>query len=274
MRPILLTGLPRTGSTWASQAIAKATHSRLVHEPFNWRRYPDRGDYHMKYLPAGSESRSLLEILGRSMQPSLFSLDFFRPNRRPVVIKDVHICLALEYIWANLKPQPHIIILLRHPCGVANSWARLELEARSRLDLLLSQPELMSDHLGPYADHMERREDDYFEIGAYWGASYLVMVRLAEKYPAWQSITHETLCADPEQSFSQLLTKIGFSLSAAGSSFLNQNNRRRNRWEGAYSVARLTAAEPDKWRHSLTPAQIEAVMAGAGPFGLLEKFYP
>jgi len=173
MKPIFLTGLPRSGTTWASRAIVAATKGRLVHEPFNWKRYPERISYHMKYIPAGSEDAELMRILHKEMAPRFF----FLRNRR-IVIKDVHTCLAIEYLWDELDPI--IIILVRHPCAVANSWARLGLEARSRLDILLSQEELVQTYLASFKHHINSNYDYFFQIGAYWGAAYFVLSRLTE----------------------------------------------------------------------------------------------
>ena len=274
LRPILLTGLPRTGTTWASRAVAAATRSRVAHEPFNWKLHPDRVGYHMKYMLAGSKDVTLLELLHSAMKPKFPFLSRFRRSRR-VLIKDVHICLAIEYLWEQLRPL--IIILVRHPCAMASSWSNLGLEARSRLDLLLAQRRLMQDHLAPFESHMNSEDDYFFEIGAYWGASYYVLSRLAEKHEDWQWVTHEALCVQSLTRFEQLLNDLGMELEGAGRSalcdFLDKHNRERKKKEGAYALARVSVNEPDKWRSALAAEQIRAVTKGAEPFGLLPKFY-
>ena len=133
MQTILLTSLPRSGSTWASQTIAMATRSQLIHEPFNWKCYPGREKYHMLYLPAGSIQMDLIEIIESectSKSPFIGRLI----KDKPLVLKDVHLCLAVEYVWEQL--EPNIIILIRHPCEMANSWMKLNFEVRFRIDLV------------------------------------------------------------------------------------------------------------------------------------------
>jgi hypothetical protein len=274
LRPILITGLPRTGTTWASRAVAAVTRGRLVHEPFNWKLHPDRVGYHMKYMPAGSKDAVLLKILRDEIKPRILSLNALR-RARQVVIKDVHICLAIEYLWEELRPN--IVILVRHPCAMANSWANLGLEARSRLDLLLSQERLARDHLAPFESHIHSNDDCFFEIGAYWGASYFVMGRLAERHEDWQWISHESLCVEPLAGFERLVKDMGLGVDHGGHNslrnFLRKNDRPRKRGEGPYSLTRVSAKEPGKWRSALTSEQVHAVMAGAEPFGVLTKLY-
>lgn len=273
-RPILLTGLPRTGTTWSSRAISAATKGRLIHEPFNWKDHPDRVDFHMQYVSACSDNTEILNILREAMSPSIPFLARFTRDRQ-IIIKDVHICLAIEYIWAILRP--HIIILVRHPCAVARSWANLGLKVHFRLELLLSQEKLLKDHLSPFAYHIRSKKNYFFEIGAYWAASYFVLRRLTEGHPDWQWVTHESLCAQPIERFEQVLESLGIELSRAGrnalQSFVQKNDRPRRSWEGPYSLARVSSREAQKWKSNLTTDQIKSVIDGAEPFGILSDFY-
>ena len=273
MQTILLTSLPRSGSTWASQAIAVATRSRLIHEPFNWKRYPEREKYHMLYLPAGSNKLEMIEIIEKESTPKIPFINKLMKDK-PVVLKDVHLCLALEYIWEQI--EPFIIILIRHPCGMANSWMKLNYEVRFRLDLLLSQQSLMQDYLYPFEDHLRLNKDKWFEIGAYWGATHYVLDQISKAHGEWTWITHEELCDNSANRYQRLLNDLGISIDPIGQkrliSFLGRHDRKiiENK---PYSVSRISVNEPDKWRKTLTQEQIKSVFAGAEPFGILQKFY-
>lgn len=266
---IFLTGIPRSGTTWAAKAIAAATSSRLVYEPFNWKVHPQRINYHMKYLPAGSNDEEFLRILNASIKPLLPFWDFFAGTKN-ILIKDVHTCMALEYIWQQL--QPRIIILMRHPCAVAGSWSSLGLEARSRLDILLNQKDLYKKYLKPFERHINSSNDYFFEVGAYWGASYFIMDQFARKHPEWQWITHEWLCDDPVAHYYKLLNNLDLEMNEKGIQFLEENNRARKKGEGPHSTARVSRSEPDKWKAFLTEENIQKVLSGAAPFELLIKY--
>lgn len=216
----------------------------------------------------------MIQILKRSMQPRF--LWFYRwLGKQRIVVKDVHTCLALAYFAQTI--HPHQIILLRHPCALASSWASLNLEVRFRIELLLKQPSLIEAYLEPFQVHLRQTDEYFFNVGAYWGASYWVMLAQARQHPEWQIVTHEWLCVNSASRFRQLLIDAGIDVDNPGQrsveQFLNSNNRRRKDREGAHSTARLTTEEPDKWKYKLTSDQIEAVLAGAKPFGILERYY-
>lgn len=269
LRPIFLLSLPRSGSTWAANAVTAAIHGRLVHEPFNWRTFPSRSLYHMRYLSPGAYEPEVVRILLRNLKG--LPLPAWR-KRRPVV-KDVHALLAVPYLaeWFN----PHVILLVRHPCAVAQSWHRLGLEIRFRLDLLLNQEELFSRWLAPFATHMKQSDDYFYALGAYWGATHYILAQLTLQHPGWQWVTHESLCKGGWQ-FVTLLQRLGLSVHeidrARLDEFLEEHNRKRTTLEGDYSLARASNQEPEKWKRLLTAAQVDAVLAGAVPFGMLEEW--
>lgn len=268
MQAIFLTGLPRTGTTWAAQALAAATRSRIVHEPFNWQVHPQRRPYHMQYLTGESEQQGFSTILRDSIAPGML-----RPLRARgrVVLKDVHCCLAIEKVDAELRPS--IVIIARHPCAMAASWSQLGWSIAGRLDLLLDQPALVEAHLARFADHMRSSSDYFFQLGAYWGAVYLVLRRLSAGRPEWQWVTHEELCRRPTASLERLVGRAGLQLASAGRRFLADHDRDVQP-DSPYELVRSTSEQADKWRERLDESEKASVLEGAGPFGLLDTLYP
>jgi hypothetical protein len=224
----------------------------------------------MRYLTASSSDAGLGEIYSKALRPGLRGL--LRPNRR-IVVKDVHICLAVEYLWANFKSQ--IIIMMRHPCAIASSWRQLELEARSRIELLLSQEALLSTFLAPFVDHLSNSEGYYFDIGAYWGASYFVLDGISKRHRDWLWSSHEHLCVDSLNSYLKLLHDLDLSDDEVHvqrlERFLTRHDRAGNGQSRPYSLTRKTSQEPEKWRELLSSAEIDAVLRGAEPFEMLKK---
>ena len=274
-QPIYLIGLPRCGSTWVSKAIATATQRRIVHEPFNWLRFPDRINYHMKYLRSDAHDETFTKILSRSSKPTFPFLDFLCGNQG-VILKDVHICLAIDYLGQTINP--HMILLLRHPCAMAQSWKRLNLQVDFRIKNLLEQDQLMSDYLAPFKTHLSKKQDNFFfSFGAYWGASYYVMMQISKNYPNWVWAIHENLCVNSNESFLAILKRLDMRISKLGEknlrNFIKKYNRMQKKNEGDHSYARLTTLEPKKWLDILTPQEIRTTLEGVEPFGLLDDFY-
>jgi len=272
---VFLLSVPRSGSTWASQAISSATRSLLVNEPFNWRRHPEREKFYMRYTTFDEEKDELIDILQRATQPLYWRLlRYFKPG--PIVVKDVHISLSVETIWQRLAPA--IIILARHPCNLAASWSKLGLKVDFRLDLLLRQRVLMNDFLSPFESHLNNKRDYFFNIGALWGATYFILDKLMTSHPEWIFTTHESLCVDSEKRFLDLLHKMDISIDKAGKEslarFIRQHNQIERDQVHPYSIRRLSISEPNKWQSSLSDKEAISVSRGAEPFEIIEKFYP
>ncbi len=272
MRAIFVTGMQRSGTTWIARALAAATRSRLVHEPFNWRLHGDDGKrfrYYMRYLPRGQADPEFTAILREAVngarQPQLPWL------RDSVVVKDVHASLAVEAVHDELRPLTAIVV--RHPCATALSWAHLEYGIGNGFSALLGQEELQRDHLAPFVTHMRKRDDYFFQLGAWWGAVYYTLARLAQGHPDWLWISHEAVCREPVAEFKSLLGSAGLRMAPRGRRFLAAHDHGQNE-ERPYSVDRAAATEPDKWRGRLDADAAKRVIDGASPFGVLERFYP
>ena len=270
MQVIFVTGVQRSGTTWIARALSEATRSRLVHEPFNWRLQQDeeRRRYYMRYLPAGRADPRFTAIVRTAVDGKRAR---FPLTRRRVVLKDVHACLAVESIHQELDPIT--VIVARHPCAVAESWARLDYGIRRGFDALLEQDELKRAHIGDFEAHMRSADDYFFQLGAFWGAAYHTLERLSARHPRWQLITHEAVCRRPADELEALLLHAGLRMTSRGRRFLADHDERDD-GEHPYSLKRATADEPDKWRDRLAPEAAARVLEGARPFGVLERLYP
>lgn len=271
MQVIFVTGVQRSGTTWIAGALAAGTRGRLVHEPFNWRLHGDetRSRYYMRYLPAGAADPRFTAILRAAIDGERRAVLPLR--RRPVVLKDVHACLAVEAVERELDPVT--VIVARHPCAVADSWARLDYSADRVIEALLAQEELRRAHLGAFEAHMRSADDYFFRLGAFWGAAYHTLQRLSARHPRWQLITHEAVCRDPVEELEALLRRAGLRMTLRGRRFLAAHDQEEDGGR-PYSTRRVTAREPDKWRDLLAPDAAARVLEGARPFGVLERLYP
>lgn len=270
MAQVFLTSLPRSGSTWAGKAIADLTGALYINEPFNWKKYPEREKYHMMYMQRQHDDpafRSIVreEAYGRSI-PTRLSGMF---GRRRLVMKDVHTCLAVEAIEDSLF-HPRIVILVRHPCAVAASWKRLGYEPQSRVRLLTAQPEIVSRFIGQYEGHIHSSDDYFFQLGAYWGASYRIMFEMKAQHPKWVWIDHASLCDEPRAAFISLLEKMNVGVVNPTTNFFERHDRRPEASDSPYRIYRRTSQMLDSWKRALTIEEQHMVLKGADPFDVQE----
>ena len=265
--PILfVTGMARSGTTWAAQGLAELAGARYIHEPFNRTVYPELEPYFMQYQSADSCDPDFLRILDEKMRPNRRRLKLREYLLgRNLVVKDVHAYFAAECIEAHLGAC--IVVLTRHPCAVGASW-----KVRGwiqdfvwRFDVLLGQPALLR-FLGEFKTHMRSSSDLFFQFGAYWGAVYFVLRQLTSAHPGWQWVIHEELCDDPAPAFSRILASLKMPVRTNVSDFVTLHDRSPRENEGMYDTYRETRLMPTKWQDTLSTEEIQHILDGAEPF--------
>ena len=281
---VFVAGLPRSGTTWLASTLSAAQGVRYLHEPFNVACVPAAEPFHMQYVRATDTvpdfarySREAFsgrgENNGARTDHALQQYSWW-PSR--TLIKDVHVCLALDWIDAHLRPQ--IVIALRHPCAMIASWSRLReqipddwhwQEADVHLQRLLTQPTLMDDHLAPYRDVLESAETYFEKLGAFWGASNYVMLQQAKQHPAWLVVQHDVLCVEPEREYRALFGKLGLSWTDTVQRRINRETTNTSKMSARpYTTKRVASDQPHKWKSELSEDEAEQVLRFARPFDL------
>jgi len=156
---------------------------RYVYEPFNDSWMPAlRGNWqHFAYLDAESMAPPrILAVAGDAFQGRQSRKQLIRAARRGywsaatrsasrVIVKDPTAMLMTEWVAAQFDAQ--VLIVMRHPCGIASSLEALNWPFH--VESLLHQPDLMSNHLGQFEDIMRSaRNDRWLSRGAIWAAAH------------------------------------------------------------------------------------------------------
>jgi hypothetical protein len=121
-------------------------------------------------------------------------------NKR--LIKDIRANLLLKWIKVNFPSIP-IILLLRHPCAVANS--RLKLNWGSHLEEFSVQEDLLEDHLNPFKKEFEKARSDFEKHIVLWCVENYVPLRqfsVGEIHLAF----YENYCISPENEVARLFS--------------------------------------------------------------------
>ncbi|EKU97435.1 sulfotransferase domain protein [Leptolyngbya sp. PCC 7375] len=279
--PIFLAGLPRSGTTWLASVLSTATKVKHLHEPFNKDHVPEAAPHWLKYLRADDSDSAFKEycqtvfsgrsnhnyIKGKLAKP--YSLLGNRLSWLPgrIMVKDVHSCMALDWINKNIAPQ--IVIITRHPCGLASSWLRtFESDPRTgrgkALTRLLSQPKLIEDYLSPFEETLRNSNDFFHNVALYWGATHYVLHKQRQTHPNWIFISHEDLCREPIKEYKTLFRKLNLEWTAKTDQILQTSTAADS--GNSYSPIRVSANEPNKWLKHLTPEQIETVQQWSSIF--------
>jgi hypothetical protein len=280
-RPIVIVGLPRSGTTWTMRALAAAAGSTPISEADNEDKYPmlRPGDQAPPYrdlwdwiLQGANETRRSLwarRLLGPGRETRLHQgrsdpITWLAgtlardPRPRPadagaggtprIVAKSIHAQLSVEWLAATFDID--VLLLLRHPASVLASWMELNLKD-GRNSTLESRPEIRARYLEPWGvpqpgpDPIERMS---WRIGLLIAAVEDAKSRHSE----WQLQTHDELCIDPKSAFRQLYDGFGLPWGQPAEDFLDEHNTQGS----GFVIKRVASELPNSWQHRLTEEQV------------------
>jgi hypothetical protein len=299
VKPILVTGSHRSGTTWAGRVLAfSPTPLGYIWEPFNPRHrpgtFPIRFPRYFEYLCAengAAYAAPLADTLAFRYRPAaeLRSLrsprdaarmardwsQFARNRRRGAtpLMKDPIAVFSSEWLADTFDMR--VVVMIRHPASFATSIRRRGW--RHRFADFLDQPLLMRDHLGSFEDAIraasEREPDLLDEAILLWNVLYGSIAGMQEPRPDWLYVRQEDLAREPVARFGDLYSQLGLEWShgveqrvLATSAASNPADSQR-----VDSIRRNSAAHVNAWKAHLTAAEIERVRRGTEP--LASRWY-
>lgn len=292
-RCIIVTGFPRSGTSWVAKCLSFAPGFTYYREPDNYhhvRGAEKRFTY--LYLTADHDDPDYRRLMTRACAGEIATAFTMRhdpgpllrllrgPGRavgerfpwlfmrqRDVLVKLVFANLNLAWFSATF-PDARQVCVLRHPCGQFESWQRLGWQPKP--ERLLDNPRLVADHLHPFV-HLIRSARTFWErAGALWAATIYVIHRQTLADPRRLILAYEWLCRDPLEGYRDLYGRLGVAWTAEAERFVRESDRAGD--ERTYSIVRPTAAQIDKWTTRIKQEDVEACRAFVVPFGL--PYYP
>lgn len=268
-RPLLLTGLPRCGSSWVGRLLAGAPGVRYRYESLNpdWVpalrgrpgpfRYQQPGTAGPDWLQRAAERafsgrqswKQALRAIARGYGASLWR------RQGQLVLKDPTACLLAG--WLEDRIPCRVVVLTRHPCGFAASVTALGWPLR--LERLLTQPALVENHLEPHRDVLAAcAADPLAALGAFWAAAHLVLRDQAQG--RWHFQSFDALCLAPREGFAALSDGLRIQIAPPPP-------RRRHRADPGSTVkeGRRVALS---WRERFTDEEVARILQPVRDCGL------
>mgnify|MGYP006293458917 CR=1 FL=1 len=304
-RPLFVTGLPRSGTTFTSKILSQPSNVFNIGEPFLHRvgtshlfpYYRTRNEAGVRYdelLRSILEYEKILQYRTKQFEWSVGGLRRFLLGSHG----------TLEYIraWLNTKvregdghlliKEPHgllltlpavrkldcrVLVMVRHPAGQVSSCLSLSWTRRhDRPVSLLDQPRLVEDHLGWLPDLLDTTTRTVVEdLGLMWRALYDVFFDYLEALDDTdkvQVIRHEDLCLSPYHKFSNLYDWADLPWSSKVERKIDKLTNSENPSERSDATAphqhdlhRDSASLPTIWTSRLQPRQIQDLQAITAP---------
>jgi len=254
--PVLVTGAPRSGTTWVGRTLTLSGELGELYEPFN---------------PAAGPSPEAMRTALRTWRTARGH----RRHHRTAMAKDPLALFSTPWLARELGFRP--VILVRHPAAFVSSLVRVGWQVR--FGSWLRQPLLMDSLLAPWAERIERAQESEGDLvgdGALlWAVCYDVVRRWRDEHPDWLVVRHEDLSADPERAFAELFGALGLSWTGSIAAAIGASTSAQNPTEvssGAqHELARDSRGIAALWRSRLSDADVRVIRAVTADVG--QAFY-
>lgn len=285
-RPILVTGMARSGTTWVARILNASGQTGIIGEPLNlepaagvprisvphWYTYiseENEGPYvlalqrllrfehdHLGDLRRARSAADVGRVAGTWAR-------FLRSRRRRPLVKEPHASMSARWFAERLACD--VVVTVRRPAAVVSSWKRLGWSFDMRN--LLDQPLLMRDWLAPFEREMTGALDDDSDLvdraALLWKLIYYVLRRHEQASPRVVVVRHEDLSRTPTEAFASLFERLGLELSARAMQRIESSTASTNPHETPIDDPHLTRldsqANLESWRARLTEAEIARI---------------
>lgn len=287
LRPILVTGTHRSGTTWVGRMLSLSGMA-YVSEPFNvwhppgvfnaevkhWYTYIC-SDNEQQFLPAMQKTlkleyqfwhelkslRSLKDVLRMLRDLMIFSLG--RLRRQRVLIKDPF--AAFSTAWFADRLACDIVIVVRHPAAFVSSLKRLDWTFD--FNDLLAQPLLMCDWLEPFRQEMEKAAENPKDIigqgSLLWRLISHVTYQITRSHPNFHVVRHEDLSLQPVSSFEELFSQLRLPFTPRVRNGIlratSSHNPRETPRDSIYATKLDSISNLENWKQRLTGEEIARI---------------
>lgn len=262
---IVLAGNGRSGTTWVSDIINYKNEYRYIFEPFHphkvgickrfrYRQYlrPDNRD-----LQFTEPVKAILAGRVRNRWTDSQNRRFLCKKR---LVKDIRANHLLKWIQVNFPGVP-IILLLRHPCAVANS--KLQLNWETHLEEFLAQRELMEDFLNPFRKEIEQARSTFEKHVFMWCIENYVPLNQFKRGEIHLAF-YENFCETPRQEIDRLFSFLGEKFDERIFQNLSEPSSQSRKNSAIFTGESLI----DSWRKHVNKEQLERALEILSLFGL------
>lgn len=289
MKPILVTGAHRTGTTWVGKTLALDRRLTYITEPLHLR-HP-RGilavevphwytyicpDNEADFLSAFQDTlkfkyqlreelkhlRGCKELVKMVRDAAVFTLS--RALGHSPLLKDPFTVFSIP--WFNYRFNLQTVIMVRHPLPFVSSIKRLGWTFN--FNHILSQELLMRDLLEPYREEMIRLQKAPEDIVGHgillWRMIYSVVDQYRKDDPGLLIVRHEDLSLQPVVGFVDLFKQLGLEFTSPIEKRIKERTRPSNPKELArhdeHAIRLDSRANLSNWKDRLQEIEVARIV--------------
>lgn len=281
-KPIVVTGLHRSGSSWVGEVLCYSKEVEYIWEPFSYNYYPplvrQRPPCWYLYIREGHQLESIWEDNIRAICDFKYELiqhmkyirglrDFakvfrdwycYREKQKKGAIPLLKDPIALfSAPWLERKFGAKIVVTVRHPCAFADSIIRPQWYFD--WSNLLNQDELMNDYLADYRAILNGYKSNGCDLVdtaiLLWNMMYGFVYANISSGANWHVVLHEDVVERPIVCFQQAFNWLGLKWTK----------------ELTERVAKIKKVDTKKWQKNLSVNDTNRILSGTE--ALRSKFY-
>ncbi len=296
MKPILVTGSHRSGTTWVGKILSTNPSVGYIDEPFNpvVQHYSPGTcsvtfDHWWMYITEENESpffdhiATMLEFRYKIMIQlkrivknrcgvrtflkgySQFILNRYINHARPL-LKDPIAFFSTE--WLARRFNMDVVILIRHPAAFVSSIKRMNWQ--HDFANFLDQTLLIRDLLSPFEEEIreyKKNKHDIIDEGILlWKMFYYVVNRFRTNHKDFIFLRHEDLSRRPVEEFRNLFDRLNIEFTEKISKTIMQYSDSRNPSEARegvpHQLKRNSLSNIKNWKNRLSKSEIERIKKG------------
>ena len=207
-KTFFLVSLGRSGSTLVAELINYNNRFRIIFEPFKPDRIKAFKDFHYPtFVNPYDDSSDIYNKFKKVFQGNIRTAWTDSQNKKFIctykLIKDIYTNMMLGYISRNFPEMP-IIVLVRNPYPVIESWKRVKWGVHNIKERILQQENIIKTALPNGALELLKSSNDHFKINMHiWCISYYIsfdQLRNRKYY----CLFYENFLTEPEKEIHKL----------------------------------------------------------------------
>ena len=262
MKTIIITGMPRSGTSWLGQIINSDPKVLFRTEPLFSYRFKNLINPRSSCNEVNSFLANLIHLDDNFILQKENEATGYYPmfNKEKTNILSFKTTRHFELLEKYLKcvPNINIVAVIRHPCGAINSWIKTYNEFQKK------GCEIEADWK---TGGMRKNQ-----IGEYWGfddwiTSTKFFFILANAHKNFHIVKYSNLVKKPEVATAKLFYSLGLHPTSQTMNFLNESHGRHD--ANPYSVFKNKSVL-ESWRNELSSNISNTILAEASKAGLSE----
>jgi hypothetical protein len=209
-KSLLISGTPRSGSTWLANLLGEMLRYRLIFEPLT---HGTDGieRYEARYFREDANSQDLRErferlLVGTARDPALDSRNQ-QALARGRLVKGIATNLLLGWFQKQFPSVP-VVYLVRHPLLVVSSYMQMSWLTPKGAEHWLEQDQLMTDHLAPFEALIASADTRLKQSALEWCVLNYVPMHQEHSSNLIQ-VSYEELVMAPQRVLRDLSTFLG-----------------------------------------------------------------